>query len=120
LTLAAILLLGCGTDSGHSSAEAATAVITRVADAKIPYPTARLSGRLSLRDGCLMIGDGVVFWPAETSWNDAKREVAFGGDFHGSPNSRLLLVSAANSRSVRRLSEPVGLTVCVVTKGGPT
>jgi len=64
-------------------------VITRVADSKIPYPAGSLHGRLSLREGCLMMGDGVVFWPAGTSWDDAKREVVFGGDFHGSPNARL-------------------------------
>ena len=40
-----------------------------------------------MRNGCLMIGDGVAFWPAGTSWDDAKREVVFGGDFRGSPNA---------------------------------
>src|SRR6476619_4418712 len=86
LTLA-ILLLACGTGTADSSAKATRPVITRVADSKIPYPAASLSGRLSLRDGCLMIGDGVVFWPAGTSWDAAHREVVFGGDFRGSPNA---------------------------------
>lgn len=88
LTLA-MLLVGCGTQAANSSAGVASPVITRVADSNIPYPLAELSGRLSLRDGCLMIGDGVLFWPAETSWDGAKREVVFGGDFHGSPNARV-------------------------------
>lgn len=34
-----------------------------------------------------MIGDGVVFWPAGTSWDAVHREVVFGGDFRGSPNA---------------------------------
>jgi hypothetical protein len=89
LTLAAIMLVGCGTHSEKSSAKAAGPVIARVSDSKIPYPAASVSGRLSLRDDCLMIGDGVVFWPAGTSWDDAKREVVFGGEFHGSPNARV-------------------------------
>lgn len=88
LTLA-ILLLACGTGTADSSAEATSPVITRVADSKIPYPAASLSGRFSLRDGCLMIGDGVVFWPAGTTWDAAQREVVFGGDFRGSPNARV-------------------------------
>lgn len=86
LTLA-LLLLACGTGTADSSVEATSPVITRVADTGIPYPAASLSGRLSLRDGCLMIGDGVVFWPAGTSWDAARREVVFGGDFRGSPNA---------------------------------
>lgn len=84
-----ILLFACGTGTADSSAEATSPVITRVADSKIPYPAASLSGRLYLRDGCLMIGDGVVFWPAGTSWDAAHREVVFGGDFRGSPNARV-------------------------------
>jgi hypothetical protein len=89
VALAAVLLVGCGTDGGNSSIEAAGPVITRVVDSKIPYPSAGLSGRLSLRDGCLMLGEGVVFWPAGTSWDGARGEVVFGGDFHGSPNARV-------------------------------
>ena len=85
----AMLLVGCGTQAADSSAGVASPVITRVADSKIPYPLAELSGHLSLRDGCLMIGDGVVFWPAETSWDDAKREVVFGGDFDRSPSAHV-------------------------------
>lgn len=42
-----------------------------------------------MRDGCLMIGEGVVFWPAGTSWDEAKHEVEFGGDFNGSPSARV-------------------------------
>ncbi|MEN8706053.1 MAG: hypothetical protein ABF306_07950 [Nocardioides marinisabuli] len=86
LTLA-ILLLGSGAVMADSSHGAASPVITRVADPKIPYPTAGVSGRLNLREGCLMIGQGVVFWPPGTSWDDSRREVVFGGDFRASPNA---------------------------------
>ena len=34
-----------------------------------------------------MIGGRVVFWPAETSWDEETREVVFGGDFHSAPNA---------------------------------
>jgi hypothetical protein len=33
-----------------------------------------------------MVGRNVAFWPAGTSWDDARREVVFGGDFAGAPN----------------------------------
>lgn len=85
----ATLLLGCGIGPAHSSADSSGPVIPRVADAQIPYPLASVNGRLSLQDGCLMIGHGVVFWPAGTSWDGTKREVVFGGDFTGSPNAAI-------------------------------
>jgi hypothetical protein len=87
LLVLATLLFGCGTHAAASPAGPSSPVITRVADAEIPLPLATVSGRLSLRHGCLMIGEGVVFWPAGTSWDNAKREVVFGGDFRGSPNA---------------------------------
>jgi hypothetical protein len=59
-----MLLFGCGTDAADFSASQSNPVITRVADAKIPYPVASVSGRLSLRRNCLMIGEGFVFWRA--------------------------------------------------------
>ncbi|MEP7739670.1 hypothetical protein ABKW28_18655 [Nocardioides sp. 31GB23] len=87
LVTLAILLLGFGAVMADSSDGAASPVITRVADPKIPYPTAGISGRLDLREGCLMIGQSVVFWPPGTSWDESRREVVFEGDFQGSPNA---------------------------------
>ena len=86
LTLA-MLLLGCGTHAMASTVGASNPVITRAASAEVPDPLATVSGRLSQRHGCLMIGDGVVFWPAGTTWDGSHREVVFGGDFRGSPHA---------------------------------
>jgi hypothetical protein len=58
-----------------------------LANSDIPYPTARITGRLRLEDGCLMIDQGVAFWPAGTSWNNDAQEVVFGGDFEGATNA---------------------------------
>ncbi len=78
-----MLLVACGSRSEQSSTE--TRVITRVSDSNAPYPAARVVGRLSLQRGCLMIGQGAVFWPAGSSWDEASRAVVFGGDFEGAP-----------------------------------
>lgn len=45
------------------------------------YPVAQVSGTLTLVDGCLLLGDAVVFWPHGTTWDEDRREVGFGGDF---------------------------------------
>ncbi|MCW2790951.1 MAG: hypothetical protein JWO76_49 [Nocardioides sp.] len=60
-------------------------VVTRVPDHAVPYPLARINGRLSMRDDCLLIGDAVAFWPAGTGWSADRRAVTFGGDFEGAP-----------------------------------
>lgn len=90
--LLAVISAGCGTPSG-AGAEASTRehgsaadpVFTATADPRRPYPAARVIGRLQLREGCLMIGNNVAFWPAGTSWDVTKRRVVFGGDFQGAP-----------------------------------
>ena len=75
-------LMGCAA-SGAESSTNADPVITRVVDPRIPYPLAMVEGRLSLREGCLMINGGVAFWPAGTAWDAENRLVRFGGDFQG-------------------------------------
>ncbi|MFM6847473.1 MAG: hypothetical protein ACKOVB_00010 [Terrabacter sp.] len=55
------------------------------------YPTAEIAGRLSLVDGCLLVGDSVAFWADGTSWDAGGRSVVFesgaevelGGRFSG-------------------------------------
>lgn len=76
-------LMGCAV-SGAQPSTNVDPVITRVADARIPYPNARVEGRLSLREGCLVINGGVAFWPAGAVWDADKRQVRFGGEFQGS------------------------------------
>jgi hypothetical protein len=73
-------LMGCAV-SGADSSTNADPVITRVADPRIPYPLAKIEGKLSLREGCLMINGGVAFWPAGTTWDAESRQVRFSGDF---------------------------------------
>lgn len=48
------------------------------------YPLALVNGRLSLVNGCLLVGDSVAFWPYETTWDDGQQAVEFGGDFGSS------------------------------------
>lgn len=48
------------------------------------YPTALVTGQISLVDGCLLIGTSVVFWPHQTGWDDGRQAVEFGGDFDSS------------------------------------
>ena len=49
------------------------------------YPTAQVTGPLTLVEDCLLLGDSVVFWPHGTSWDEDAQAVEFGGDFDGSP-----------------------------------
>jgi hypothetical protein len=41
------------------------------------YPTAEVTGRLRLVDGCLLIDRSVVFWAEGTSWDAANEAVVF-------------------------------------------
>lgn len=60
-------------------------VITRSEDPPA-YPLALVRGSLSLRDGCLMVGDNVVFWPVGTTWEPETESVTFGEVFEGAPS----------------------------------
>jgi len=51
------------------------------------YPTAQVTGRLALVDDCLLVGSTVVFWPHETTWDQDRQAVEFGGDFEGSASA---------------------------------
>src|SRR5215207_890951 len=78
---------GCASAADESARDDRDPVITRVSGLGHPYPTARITGRLRLEDGCLMIDQGVAFWPAGTCWNNDAQEVVFGGDFEGATNA---------------------------------
>jgi hypothetical protein len=41
------------------------------------YPAGEISGRLTLVDGCLYVGDAAVFWARGTSWDAARQAVVF-------------------------------------------
>jgi hypothetical protein len=52
-------------------------------------PLAEVHGVLSEKKGCLLLGDGVVFWPSGTTWNAERREVQFDGNFEDAANARV-------------------------------
>jgi hypothetical protein len=84
---------GCASAADESARDDRDPVITRVSGLGHPVPhgadhrTAAASDPWSLEDGCLMIDQGVAFWPAGTSWNNDAQEVVFGGDFEGATNA---------------------------------
>ena len=41
------------------------------------YPAAMVRGRLALREGCLLLGGAVVFWPHGSSWDPDAEAVLF-------------------------------------------
>jgi hypothetical protein len=41
------------------------------------YPDAEVHGRLTLQDGCLRLGDSIVFWPLGTTWDATAEAVGF-------------------------------------------
>ena len=51
------------------------------------YPTAEVTGKLTLDDDCLLIAGTVVFWPEGTTWDEDAQAVEFGGDFDGAPDA---------------------------------
>lgn len=53
------------------------------------YPDALVVGTLHLDGGCLMVDDGVVFWPSGTSWDAEEQAVVFGGDFGDAPDAKV-------------------------------
>lgn len=51
------------------------------------YPAGGVTGPIALVDGCLLVGPSVVFWPYETTWDQDRQAVEFGGDFEGSASA---------------------------------
>ena len=88
VVLVVLALTGC-TDSEPTPAPQSGPVITRIDDPRLPYPAALISGRLTQRDGCLMINDSVAFWPPGTTWDPEADEVVFGHEFSPAPAARL-------------------------------
>lgn len=41
------------------------------------YPAAEVAGRLSLNEGCLLVGGSVAFWADGTSWDAKTQSVVF-------------------------------------------
>lgn len=41
------------------------------------YPVAEVGGELVLRDGCLLLGDEIVFWPHGTTFDESGGAVVF-------------------------------------------
>lgn len=64
-------------------------MITQVQMQETSYPTAKIEGLLSLKQGCLLVDDAVVFWPAETGWDRSAEAVTFAGDFEGAAPARV-------------------------------
>lgn len=52
------------------------------------YPLALMRGSLTLREGCLMLGEDVLVWPAGTAWESDTASVTFGGSSMACPASR--------------------------------
>lgn len=75
------LLLMVPTACGGNEQENATnSPVITIADDWNSYPAAAMSGTLKERDGCLLIGQSVVFWPRGTTWNaDSKTVVQSNG-----------------------------------------
>ncbi len=75
------------------------------------HPTALVTGRIALEDGCLLLGDSVVFWPQGTTWDDERQSIEFGGDFETSAPTAVgeEYTGSGGSYSARNLEGLVGL-----------
>ncbi|MBZ5740285.1 hypothetical protein [Nocardioides mangrovi] len=79
--LVAALVVGLGGSDNSGTTDGP--VITLAGDWD-GYPAAEVTGRLTLVDGCLLLGRSVVFWPHGASWDADEQAVEFGGDFDDS------------------------------------
>ncbi|MCY4725139.1 hypothetical protein NYO98_02535 [Nocardioides sp. STR2] len=64
-----------GTTSGTDTDEGSP-VIAMPEEAH-DYPLAQVSGLLELREGCLVLGGAVVFWPYGAAWDAENKAVSF-------------------------------------------
>lgn len=72
-------LAGCShTARGELAATEFPSPVITVTSRLDALPTARVTGVLRLVDGCLMLGDQVVFWDSDAHWLQAEQAVAFG------------------------------------------
>ena len=83
--LVALLAASASACSGDEESVANGPVIRRSEDPPA-YPLALVRGSLNLRDGCLMVGENVVFWPVGTTWEPETESVTFGEVFEGAPS----------------------------------
>ena len=63
-------------DDGGKRGVAQLPVITPGKDWNV-YPLAEVHGTLTLQDGCLRLGDSIVFWPFGTTWDAPRQAVGF-------------------------------------------
>jgi hypothetical protein len=66
---------GAGSTRSHSDNTDAGATPLIAVHGWKAYAVAGVSGRLTLRHGCLLIGDSVAFWAEGTSWDGTRRSV---------------------------------------------
>lgn len=74
-----LMLSACGTAAGETSASGPASqlpVITYPEEAR-DYPLAGVEGSLELREGCLVLGGDIVFWPYGATWDEDAEAVVF-------------------------------------------
>lgn len=79
LSALVLTLSACGSATGEASRAGAGAnspVIATPEEAK-DYPLAEVSGLLELREGCLVLGGDIVFWPYGATWDEDGKAVVF-------------------------------------------
>lgn len=113
--------------SGGERPVARSPVIYRSDDPSV-YPLALMRGSLTLREGCLMLGEDVLIWPAGTAWESDTASVTFGGQFDGVPSLSVgdrvslgggVLGGSADVRNVLDDDEPArdALLACLAATG---
>lgn len=74
-----LTLSACGTATGNTSGadtDEGSPVIAMPEEAQ-DYPLAQVSGLLELREGCLVLGGAIVFWPYGAAWDAENKAVVF-------------------------------------------
>lgn len=68
----------CGADgAAPESADSVDGPVITPAEPWESYPLAEVGGDLVLREGCLLLGDELVFWPHGTTFDESAGSVVF-------------------------------------------
>lgn len=75
----ALTLSGCGSadDVPPATGPASNLPVIANPEEDNGYPSAEVSGLLELRNGCLILGGDVVFWPYRATWDADAQAVVF-------------------------------------------
>ncbi len=72
-----VMLAGCDSAAGDGESASPTPPVITESERANAYPTAEVSGQLTVEGGCLLLDGKPVFWPHGTAWDEQAHAVVF-------------------------------------------